>query len=99
MMINLDKIVEDYKKIGDIKKLAKKYGMSYQIIYNKLYRRGIIEQKEIKKIRDFKVTKNKIISIFVPKQFLEESGLLDKENLKVEFIPKRKKLIISMYHN
>ena len=89
--MDLDVLVKEYKKSKNVKKLAEKYGVSYQIMYHKLYRRGAIEKKNIEKIRPLG---NKSY-LYIPKTFLLDSQLYG--NLTAKFIPKKKKLVVELF--
>ena len=89
--MDLDVLVKEYKKIKNVKKLAEKYGVSYQIMYHKLYRRGAIEEKNIKKTRHL----TNISHLYIPKIFLLDSQL--NNNLTAKFIPKKKKLVVELF--
>ena len=88
--MDLDALVKEYKKTKNVKKLAEKYGVSYQIMYHKLYRRGAIEKKNIEKIRPLNKS-----HLYIPKTFLLDSQLYG--NLTAKFIPKKKKLVVEVY--
>ena len=80
-------LIEDYKKLKDVRKVAKKNNLSWRFVYSRLYYYGLLKVSHNKK--------NFANPLYISKKMLKKSGL-NKCELNTKFIPDKKKLIIEI---
>lgn len=80
-------LIEDFKKLKDVRKVAEKNNLTWRFVYGRLYYYGLI--KVIHKRKSF------VNPFYIGKKMLFKAGLSECK-LNTKFIPGNKKLIIEI---
>lgn len=81
-------LIEDFKKLNDVRKVAEKNNLTWRYVYGRLYYYGLIKVNHKRK--------SFVNPFYIGKRLLEQSGLKNKNKLNTKFIPGNKKLIIEI---